>query len=223
MVRRARLHGPRTVNVRDACTVCATQVEPSADSVRLTGCAREHTGRGGAANPLRAAVAAAVCTLFALVGCGSETVVGTPTAATEAGQPAFDPCLLPDDALVAAGVDPATKDPDFFGVRMDGWNLCSWTADWYFLGVAAMTHSLDDVRRNPNNTDFAPAVVGSRDAFTYTEVNDPDRTLCDVAFASTDGTIMIRVYVKWLRDAVEDPCIVATRSANTLDPYLPRP
>ncbi|HEY5853975.1 MAG TPA: hypothetical protein VIW24_07970, partial [Aldersonia sp.] len=54
---------------------------------------------------VRAGVAAAACAMFALVGCGSETVVGTPTAATEAGQPAFDPCLLPDEALVAAGVD----------------------------------------------------------------------------------------------------------------------
>ena len=79
------------------------------------------------------------------------------------------------------------------------------------------------MRANPKNTDFAPAVVGNRDAFTYREVSDPDRRLCDVAFASTDGTIMIRVDVKGGLDPVEDPCIVATRSANALDPYLPRP
>jgi hypothetical protein len=160
--------------------------------------------------------------LGAVVGCGSTTVEGSPTPATQAGQPAFDPCLLPDAALVAAGVDPATKDHDFFDVRMQGWNLCSWTADWYFLGVAAVAHSVDDVRANPNNTGFAPAVVGDRDAFTYREVSDTDRKLCDVAFASTDGTIMIRVDVKASREALEDPCIVATSSANALDPYLPK-
>ena len=124
---------------------------------------------------------------------------------------------------MVAGADPATKDHDFFDVRMQGWNLCSWTADWYFLGVAAVTHSVDDVRANPINTDFAPAVVGNRDAFTYREVRDTDREYCDAAFASTDGTIMIRVDTKGGLDPVEDPCVVATRSANALDPYLPQP
>ena len=173
---------------------------------------------------VRAGLAGAACMLvFAVVGCGSQTVAGSPTPATQAGQPAFDPCLLPDAALVAAGVDPATKDHDFFDVRMQGWNLCSWTADWYFLGVAAVTHSVDEVHANPNNTDFAPAVVGNRDAFTYHEVRDTDREYCDLAFASADGTIMIMVDKKGSRDAVEDPCIVATRSANALDPYIPKP
>ncbi|HEY5857075.1 MAG TPA: DUF3558 domain-containing protein [Aldersonia sp.] len=156
-------------------------------------------------------------------GCGSEVVQGSPTPATQAGQPAFDPCLLPEEAVVAAEVDPATKDHDFFGVRMQGWNLCSWVADWYSVGVAAMTHSIDAVRANPKNTEFAPAVVGSRDAFTYREVTDTDRKACHVAFASTDGAILIMVLVKWSRDAVEDPCVVATRSANVLDRYLPKP
>ena len=148
---------------------------------------------------------------------------GEPDPRDPGGQPAFDPCLLPDAALVAAGVDPATKDHDFFDVRMQGWNLCNWTADWYCLGVAATMHSVDEVRANPNNTDFAPAVVGNRDAFTYREVRDTDREYCDLAFASADGTIMIMVDTKGSRDAVEDPCIVATRSANALDPYLPQP
>ncbi|HEY5857017.1 MAG TPA: DUF3558 domain-containing protein [Aldersonia sp.] len=173
---------------------------------------------------VRAGIAGAACMLvFAVVGCGSETVQGSPTPATQAGQPAFDPCLLPDAALVAAGVDPATKDPDFFGVRLQGWNLCAWDADWYFLGVAAMTHSVDDVRANPKNTEIAPAVVGNRDAFTYREVSDTDRKYCDVAFGSSDGTILIMVDTKGSRHAVEDPCVVATRSANALDPYLPQP
>ena len=170
-----------------------------------------------------AGVAGAACIVFAVVGCGSQTVEGRPTAAVQAGQPAFDPCLLPDEALMVAGADPATKDHDFFDVRMQGWNLCSWTADWYFLGVAAVTHSVDDVRANPNNTDFAPAVVGNRDAFTYREVRDTDREYCDLAFGSTDGTIMIMVDTKGGLDPVEDPCVVATRSANALDPYLPQP
>ncbi|HEY5855469.1 MAG TPA: DUF3558 domain-containing protein [Aldersonia sp.] len=175
----------------------------------------------GAGRGLR--VVGTACIVFAVVGCGSETVVGTPTAATQAGQPAFDPCLLPDEALMAAGADPATKDHDFFGVRMDGWNLCAWTADWYFLSVFATTHSIAEVRANPNNTDFAPAVVDNRDAFTYHEVSDTDREFCDVAFASTDGTILIRVDTQGGLDPVEDPCVVATRSANALDPYLPQP
>ena len=97
---------------------------------------------------VRAGIAGAACMLVvAVVGCGSQTVAGSPTPATQAGQPAFDPCLLPDAALVAAGVDPATKDHDFFDVRMQGWNLCSWTADWYLLGVARRRTASTKYRR----------------------------------------------------------------------------
>lgn len=177
----------------------------------------------GAAQGIRSltVVAGAACILFAVVGCGSEVVEGSPTPATRAGQPAFDPCLLPDEALVAAGVDPSTQDPDFMGVRKQGWNVCTWAADWYFLTVFATDHGIDEVRANPNNTELAPVAVGSRDAFTYREVTDRNRERCDVAFGTTDESVLIRVAKKGSRDAEEDPCAVVVRTANELGPYLP--
>ena len=138
----------------------------------------------------------AVCIGCAVVGCGSQTVEGTPTAATQPGQPSFDPCTLPDQALVAAGVDPATEDPDFFGVRMQGWNLCKWSDGWYFLGVAATTIPIEAVRENPRNTAITPVSVGTRDAFSYREATPDNYEYCDVAFQSTDGAVIVRAEKK---------------------------
>ena len=141
-----------------------------------------------------------------------------------AGQPAFDPCLLPDAALVAAGVDPATKDHDFFDVRMQGWNLVQLDR-----GLVLPRRRRDDAQRRrragePEQHRLRTSGrwqtgMPSPIAKSATRIGN----YCDVAFASTDGTILIRVDVKGSRDAVEDPCIVATRSANALDPYLPKP
>lgn len=57
-----------------------------------------------------AGVAGAVCIVFAVVGCGSETVEGNPTTATQSGQPSFDPCVLPDEPLVATGGVPTADE-----------------------------------------------------------------------------------------------------------------
>ena len=174
-------------------------------------------------NLWKAGVLGAASIVFLMLTFVFQVVRGNTTAATRADQPAFDPCLLPDEALVAAGVDPATNDPGISGIRTEGHNLCTWTAERYFLGVAAATQSIDDLRANPHNTDFAPAVVGSRDAFSYHDDIDTNRMMCDVAFEGPGGTIVIKVDTKASPDEVEDPCVVATRSANVLDPYFPRP
>ncbi|HEY5857465.1 MAG TPA: DUF3558 family protein [Aldersonia sp.] len=166
-------------------------------------------------------VAGAVCIVFAAVGCGSQVVQGRPTAATYPDQPAFDPCLLPDEALVAAGVDPSTQDPDFFGVRMRGWNLCKWSNSWHFLGVAATKVPIEAVRENPRNTAITPVSVGTRDAFTYREATPDRHEYCDVAYRSTDGSVIIRTSMKNSEEEHTDPCGVAISSAQALDSFIP--
>jgi len=166
-------------------------------------------------------LAGAACIVFAVVGCGSQTVEGSPTAATQPGQPLFDPCTLPDEALVAAGVDPATEDPDFFGVRMQGWNLCKWSASTYFLGVAATNIPIESVRKNPRNTAITPVTIGTRDAFSYREATPDNDEYCDVAFQSTDGAVIVRASMKRSADAQADPCAIAISSAQALDPFIP--
>ncbi|HEY5857467.1 MAG TPA: DUF3558 family protein [Aldersonia sp.] len=168
-----------------------------------------------------AGIAGAVCIVCAVVGCGSQTVEGSPTAATQSGQPSFDPCTLPDEALVAAGVDPESEDPDFFGVRKLGWNLCKWSAGWYVLGVAATKVPIEAVRENPRNTAITPVSVGARDAFTYREATPDSHEYCDVAYQSTDGPVIIRAEIDgWESQA--DPCAVAVSSAQALDPFIPQ-
>lgn len=168
-----------------------------------------------------AGISGAVCIVCAVVGCGSQTVEGSPTAATQSGQPSFDPCTLPDQALVAAGVDPATEDPDFFGVRKQGWNLCKWSDRWYFLGVAATNIPIQAVRENPRNTAITPVSVGTRDAFTYREATPDNYEYCDVAYQSSDGSIIIRADMKHSAEEQTDPCAIAISSAQALDPFIP--
>ena len=48
--------------------------------------------------------------------------------------------------------------------------------------------------------------VGARDAVTYREVTDVGRELCDVAFGTQDGTVLIRIAKKGSERAAEDPC-----------------
>jgi len=107
------------------------------------------------------------------------------------------------------------------GVRKQGWNVCTWADDWYFMTVFATTYGIDDVRANPNNTEFAPVTVGERDAFTYREVTDREREACDVAFGNADESVLIRVAKKGSRDAAEDPCVVAVRTSIALNAHLP--
>ncbi|MGU3435836.1 DUF3558 domain-containing protein [Actinomycetes bacterium M1A6_2h] len=169
---------------------------------------------------VRAAVVCAAVVVAA--GCGSDAVAGSPTAAP-LGDAQFDPCTIPDEAIAAAGADPGTREPDIFGVDLAEWNVCRWDSNsWYYLGVLSTTYSFKDVRENPRSSDFENVVVGTRDAVSYLDESDPDRSDCDVAFPSNQGVIIVRVTTKITAASPEPPCAVATRAANTLDVFLPR-
>jgi hypothetical protein len=163
-----------------------------------------------------------VCGALVLAGCGSESVAGE-AVGTPAGEPAFSPCDdIPDDALQAVGLDPATESKDILGVKQPGWNLCRWNGSEHIMTVFATTHTLDDVRSNERNTEFVPEVIGGREAFTYREVSDRDRESCDVAIGSESGAVLIRVSYNFGDRPAEDPCQVALKSAQQLEPSVPR-
>lgn len=171
------------------------------------------------------AFVALAAALLLVAGCDTTSVDGSPTAtSTVKNAGLFEPCDISPDAVRAAGLDPATKDADFFGVQHTGWEACAWdSGSWYYLTVLATSHSFDEVKTNPNSIEFRPAVVPGRDAVTYLDVSDKNREVCDVAFAmDKGGAIIVRADKKGSEVALEDPCAVAVRTATRLNDVLPR-
>lgn len=176
---------------------------------------------------MRAALnAVLLATLVVTVaGCSLDTEIrGHATKTVPAAL--FDPCTLPVDALRGIGVDPATAAPDFFGVQSEGWEVCAWEADWYFVTVATTDMTVAEFRTRPKNTDFRPVTVGTRDAYTFRSIYESEQALCDLTYPSSRGTLLIRASAKGTERGregglPEDPCDVTVRTALTLDPFIP--
>ncbi|WP_433608924.1 DUF3558 domain-containing protein [Prescottella agglutinans] len=168
------------------------------------------------------AVVAAVGVLGA-AGCGSTSVEGqAETTKPEAGEPAFDPCSIPDDAVRAAGMDPSTESRDILGVKQPGWNLCHWRGSNQLITIFATGRTLDEVRASGRFTDFTPVDVDDRNAFTFREVSDTDNQYCDVVFTAGSDTVMIKSGYFTNQTPPEGPCPLAIRNAQLLAPSIPR-
>ncbi|MDH6282267.1 DUF3558 domain-containing protein [Prescottella agglutinans] len=168
-------------------------------------------------------VVAAVVTLIALTGCGSTSVEGqAETTKPQAGEPTFDPCSIPDDALRAAGVDPASETRDILGVKQPGWNLCDWSGDGTAITVFVTAQGFDEVRVNDRFTNFTPVELDGREAFTFREVTDTRNEYCDVVFRSETDTVMIKSGYFTGRTPPEGPCPRAVRNAQILAPSIPQ-
>lgn len=161
-----------------------------------------------------------------LAGCGSGTVSGDADAeGVAAGEPIFSPCDdIPDSALAEVGVDLGTESRDIMGVKQPGWKICMWQGESPApaLSVFATNHTLDDVRANPRNVEFAEIQVGDRQAISYRETTDKDRRNCDVALSSGGGAVLISVAYLGLDAVLEEPCAVAEHRAQRLAEYIPQ-
>jgi hypothetical protein len=166
---------------------------------------------------MRVTVACAAVVVAA--GCGSDAVAGSPTAA-----PAelFDTCSISPEALTASDVNPVSVGEGFFGVEDDEWKPCDWDGGWYYLTVLSTSHTLQEIKDNPRSTDIAKVSVGSRDAVSYYDDSDPEHRVCDVAFPSGRGAVVVRISTKLGEAVVEPPCDVAVRTANALDSAIPQ-
>ncbi len=173
---------------------------------------------------LGALVALAAASLL-VAGCEDNSVDGSPTATSTTALNAglFEPCDIPPAAIQAAGLDPASKDADFAGVERTGWEACAWdSGSWYDVTVLSTTHSLDEIKANPKSTDFRAAQIPGRDAVTYLDVSDKNHEVCDVAFAADKGAVIVRAGKKGSKSQGEDSCVVAVRTAASLNSEIPR-
>ncbi len=170
-----------------------------------------------------AALVGGCCVALSLAGCTNGTVDGrSEPAGVASGEPAFSPCDdIPDDTLRGLGLDPATEERDVDGIHQPGFNICSWKGSGHYVGVFATTRSMDDIRGNDRNEEFATVPVGARDAISYREVADTDRRRCDVAVAMRGGVVLVNVMYAGVDPVIEEPCALAVRSATQLDRYLP--
>ncbi|MEU4313033.1 DUF3558 domain-containing protein [Nocardia sp. NPDC024068] len=175
----------------------------------------------------------AVVMVGLVTGCG-VTVDGE---AGESSSPTSDeqhvqwnPCSeLPEEALLATGADPASKDADFDapGDRAT-YRMCSWDSvdAPYFIGVGATTLTQEQVRGNTTVTGFTPVQVGDRSGLTfYPSSGERPIRRCYVSLPMQNG--MLNVYVDWRygeHDSMPEspPCGLAVNHTLNLEPYLPK-
>ncbi|MFC3965783.1 DUF3558 domain-containing protein [Nocardia jiangsuensis] len=164
-------------------------------------------------------IAAAAATLVS--ACESEPSASSPTT-TIAPEALFDPCTLPDEAIRAAGANPARRDDNPLGTKRTKWTGCSWGADQYALRVFATTISVTEFRENMNFDGFAPIAVPGRDAHSFHETYPSPDDNCSIVYPSPKGTINFYVTYDFGSTVAEEPCSLVLRAATALDPYLPR-
>lgn len=171
---------------------------------------------------MRAALNAVLLAALGAMAAGCSIDTAIPGRATKI-VPAtlYDPCTLPDDALHAIGVDPASAESDFVGVQSEGWEVCDWEADWFYITVFTTDVTVEEFRARPRTADFRAVDVGTRDAHTFRSTAASQLGLCDLVYSSSRGTVLIRADTQANEQIREDPCTVVLRTAVTLDPYIP--
>ncbi|WP_330228886.1 DUF3558 domain-containing protein [Nocardia sp. NBC_00508] len=156
------------------------------------------------------------------VACG-DTTSGTPTISTTAAKALFDPCTgIPDDALRAAGVNPATEEPGIAGVHQSGWEICGWKGSKYFITVYSTGRTVSEVESKPGNVEFKDVAVAGREGRQFRVEGAAKYLECDVVFPASQGVLQLGVTNRAGQDDLEDPCTVLHRAGESIVPVLPR-
>lgn len=164
---------------------------------------------------------AAVAVAAAVSGCSDE-VQGAPVrAAGQAGL--FDPCTaIPDEALRAAGVDPASEAKDVDGVQQPGWETCSWDGGGYYLTVFSTDHTIGEFWVKPDVRDVEDFTLNGRAAYTFRSGPANESFTCGVVLAVPQGLVMITVFVDYGLDYEVDACASVRSRTPFIEPYFPR-
>ncbi|MGB6180353.1 MAG: DUF3558 family protein [Rhodococcus sp. (in: high G+C Gram-positive bacteria)] len=133
----------------------------------------------------------------------------------------WDPCTIPSDALVGAGVDPEVIGSGQYGSSDNEWKYCTFHQDWFLLSVLSTTNSLEKVREDPRNEQLSDARVGNRDAIVYLESTSSFQPSCFVSLAVEQGAVAVRISVAANARTSGDQCAEATRLADDLIEHLP--
>lgn|GEM_PF-5478132 len=170
------------------------------------------------------AITAGVGVLLAVAGCAppgsqqSQANQDSQVALTK--EQLWDPCTLPDGALIAAGVQPSTKD------TMPGeipnhayWQGCAWRSAAYILNVFSTVHTVDEFRANRSYEHFSNVTVAGRNAIDFDIPSPPPN--CSVALPTPKGTVQVLLRQSVGSSLSGDLCAIAIGSTTSLSADIP--
>lgn len=169
--------------------------------------------------PDKPGITASLCGLALLAAC-TTSVPGTAVPPSPVDG-LFVSCTIPDDALAAAGLDPASESVGFVGEQFTHAKLCSWDGPWYNIGIFAMTDTIEQIRAHPRYTGFRDVAINGRDAVLFRKAYDPRDELCFLGYTTRRGTIVFHGIESALVEDGGDICVVVTESARALDRHIP--
>ncbi|WP_446221746.1 DUF3558 domain-containing protein [Nocardia sp. IBHARD005] len=179
------------------------------------------------------AVLGGAMVLPVLAGCGGSTGgAAKPSTRNIDEIIVYNVCRDPgisDEALRAAGLDPATKsvftDPP---TGVSSFRVCRWDPlderygpTNYVAYVLSTSHTLQEARKKESATVLGETTVNGRPGLISKERSDPDG--CYISFEAEQG--MFEVRVTWLSEYESregDVCEIAARHAQVLEPSLPK-
>ncbi|NLU85186.1 DUF3558 family protein, partial [Rhodococcus sp. HNM0569] len=133
-------------------------------------------------------------------------------------------CTISDEALVQAGLDPATEGPGSMAGGLPGWNSCAWDSE--DVGVimgASTTTGPDHFRSFPGNIDFQDVTVAGREGFTYRKEHDETGTFCSLVVpVESGGVIDMQVDRSPFTKDTTSMCEWVVRIGNVLVAEAPR-
>ncbi|MEV0295402.1 DUF3558 domain-containing protein [Nocardia sp. NPDC050710] len=158
-----------------------------------------------------------------LVACGGSTS-GNPTASTSSAPvKLFDPCTqISDDALIAAGAQPASKETGIAGVHQSGWEICTWRGQKYSLGIFSTGRTVDEFERKDGNVEFQDVAIAGRNGRQYKVEGASKDLRCDVVFSATQGALQLMLINNAVLRNPEDPCVLLRRAGESIVPVLPK-
>ncbi|WP_253782426.1 DUF3558 domain-containing protein [Nocardia amikacinitolerans] len=156
------------------------------------------------------------------VGCVDNTS-GSPTTTSTAAAALFNPCTgISDDAIRAAGADPATEESGIAGVHQPGWEICRWKSPTFFLTVFSTGRTVAEFEHKPGNVEFQDVMVAGRPGRQFKVEGASKDDLCDVLFPAAQGVVQLRIENKASMEGLEDPCTVLYRVGESMVPTFPR-
>lgn len=158
----------------------------------------------------------------AIVGCDADS--GEPVATSQAPAPLWDPCSeIPDDALEAANVDPATEESGIGGVHQSGWEICTWKGDKYHFTVYSTARSVAEFEQKPGQVDFRDVTIAGREGRQFKVEGASMDFACDVLFPAQQGVVQIGVLnrASLEPEELDDPCVYMRQVGEVLVPLFP--
>ncbi|NLU84989.1 DUF3558 domain-containing protein [Rhodococcus sp. HNM0569] len=172
----------------------------------------------------RAAAGAIALVAIALGATGCSGDDPSDETTTSAAAEPWDPCTISDEALVQAGLDPASEGPGL-SAEAPGWKTCRWESnDISVILGASTTTGVDQFRDNPENIDFQDVTVAGRQGFTYRDAQDDAGEFCWLT-APSQGVGILNMQVTrspFTKDDTTPMCEWAVKVGGALIAGSPR-